>query len=274
MPHAEVNGLKLWYDRRGEGEPMLLLMGMSGSHSHWGPEFLDLLEGEGFELILYDHRGIGDSDPSPDIYSIADLADDAASVLDAIGIEQAHVLGLSMGGMVAQELALRHPEKVRTLTLAGTTPGGSRSEQTPQATVERFGSAITSGSEEEVLRAAWDLNVSAPFAADLARWEAFRMMSGETRVPRKVVLDQLQAITGHDTLDRLEQVSAPTLVLHGTDDQMLPAANARLIAARIPGADLHLFEDAGHVFMWEHPEESARLVASHARSGATASSSP
>jgi 3-oxoadipate enol-lactonase len=269
VAHAKVNGLDLWYERRGEGQPLLLLMGMSGAHTHWGEEFLDALQAEGLELILYDHRGIGDSERSPKQFSIADLADDAADLLSEIGLDSAHVLGLSMGGMVAQELVLRHPEKVRTLTLAGTSPGGSSSERMPQKTVERFGSAIDSGDKDEVLRVGWELNVSAPFAADMARWEAFRLMQGDVRVPRKVVLAQIQAGVGHDTLDRLDQITAPTLVLHGGKDEMLPPGNARLVAARVEGAELHIYDDAGHVFMWEHPSDAARRIGEHVRAEVT-----
>lgn len=116
MAHAVANGRRLHYLRRGAGEPLLLIQGLSGNHLHWGERFLSRLE-PAFETIAYDHRGIGLSDPTPAGYTIADLADDAAGLLDAVDLESAHVMGVSMGGMVAQELALRAPQRVRSLTL-------------------------------------------------------------------------------------------------------------------------------------------------------------
>src|SRR6476659_3386541 len=117
MPHAQLDGRRLFYDEAGEGEPLLLVQGMSGTRLSWGDPFLAALHEGGFATVAYDHRGVGRSDPidlaAP--LAIADLAEDAAALLDAVGLETAHVLGVSMGGMVAQELALRHPERLRSV---------------------------------------------------------------------------------------------------------------------------------------------------------------
>ena len=116
MASATVGDHELYYERAGMGEPLLLIMGMSGTHLTWGEPFPEALRRD-FEVVVYDHRGIGKSADAPGGYSIADLADDAAGLLGVLGWDSAHVVGISMGGMVAQELALRHPERVRTLTL-------------------------------------------------------------------------------------------------------------------------------------------------------------
>src|SRR5258705_9934333 len=124
MAHVHVDGRELFHVRRGTGEPLLLVQGMSGTHLAWGETFLGELERD-FDVIAYDHRGVGRSAPVSAPFSTADLAEDAAGLLDALAIEDAHVLGISMGGMVAPELTLRHPARVRTLALGCPHPRGA-----------------------------------------------------------------------------------------------------------------------------------------------------
>jgi pimeloyl-ACP methyl ester carboxylesterase len=263
MPTADVNGHELYYEQRGEGEPLLLIMGMSGTHLSWGDAFVDGLARD-FTVTVYDHRGVGRSARAEAGYAIADLADDAAGLLDALGLEDAHVLGISMGGMVAQELALRHPERVRTLALGCTYSGGEGASLAPPSTVQRLQGALTSGDREQALRAGWELNVSERFAADDAAYAAHRDRALALPVPVPVIFAQMQAITGHDTSGRLTAIGAPTLVVHGTEDAMLPVANGRLIASRVPDARLEILEGVGHMFWIEQPERSAELVRDHA----------
>jgi 3-oxoadipate enol-lactonase len=270
MPTASVNGHDLHYEQRGEGEPLLLIMGMSGTHLTWGEPFLQLLERD-FRVTIYDHRGVGKSARTDPGYSIADLADDAAGLLGELGLESAHVLGISMGGMVAQELALRHPQRVRTLTLGCTYSGGEGSALTTPEVGQRLVASMQSGDRERALRTGWEVNVSKGFAADAEQFAAFRQAALDLPVPVPVIMGQMQAIGGHDTLARLGELTVPTLVIHGTEDQMLPVANARLIADRIPGAALEIFDGVGHLFWVEEPERSADLIRAHARAGAAAS---
>lgn len=269
MPEVEVAGRKLFYLRRGQGEPLLLMQGMSGNHAHWGEALLDALARD-FELTIYDHRGMGHSAPIDGPFSIADLAEDAAGLLDELGIDSTHVLGLSMGGMVAQALALRHPERVRTLTLVGTSPSGPRGARTPDSTVQALTAAYMSGSTEKILRAGFEHNVSPGWAEDPGHYEEFLAMQGFARSPVEMLGPQLEAIRGHDVLDRLEQIGAPVLIVHGSADRILPVENARLIAQRLPDARLEILEDVGHVVGWERPDELAALVREHARTAATA----
>jgi 3-oxoadipate enol-lactonase len=263
MPHTTIDGRELFYERRGDGEPLLLIQGMSATHLAWGDPFLEQLEDD-FELVFYDHRGIGRSAPVAEAFTIAHLAEDAVALLDALGIDTAHVVGTSMGGMVAQELALRRPERVRTLTLGCTYAGGAEGRLTDQLIAWRLGRALASGDRNAAIRAMYDINVSSAFAADPANLGEFVAMAKALPAAVPVVMLQMQAIAGHDTSARLAQIEAPTLVIHGDEDQMLPVANARAIAAAIPGARLEVLEGVGHMFWWEEPERSAALVRAHA----------
>lgn len=263
----DIGGRVLHVVRRGGGDPLLLIQGMSGTHASWGEPFLQALD-PALATISYDHRGIGRSDPAGDPFSIVDLADDALALLDALGHESAHVLGISMGGMVAQELTLKAPERVRSLTLGCTYSGGAGSALAAPETIQRLSEGMMSGDRERAIRTGYEINVSAPFAADEAHWPAFLEMATSTPAPIATIMLQMQAIGVHDTLGRLATVTTPTLVVHGDEDLMLPVANGRMIAEAIPGARLEVLEGAGHMFWWERPQESAALVVEHC-AGAT-----
>ncbi len=262
MTILDINGTDLHHERRGAGEPLLLVQGMSGNSLHWGERFLGELERD-FELILYDHRGVGRSGRVSEPFTIDDLAADAIALLDALGIERAHVLGISMGGMVAQELALRHPHRARTLTLGCTSCGGAEARLTDQGVIQMLGEAMLSGDRDRAIRTGWEVNVSPGYAAEHSNYEVFVEVAESYPAPLPVIMGQLQAIAGHDTSGRLGELQAPTLVIHGTADQMLSSDNGELIARLIPGARLELLEGVGHLFFWEQPERSARLIREH-----------
>jgi pimeloyl-ACP methyl ester carboxylesterase len=262
MPQAAVDGISLYYERQGAGEPVLLIQGMSGTHLAWGDAFLAGL-GDDVEIVTYDHRGVGTSTPQDQPFAITQLADDAAGLLDALEWERAHVLGISMGGMVAQELALRHPQRIRTLTLGCTYPGGAQAQLADPALIQELAGALLSGDRELALRVGFAANLSAAHVADEAHFEPFHAMATAVPVAVPVIMMQMQAVMGHDTSARLESIEAPTLVVHGTEDRMLPVANGELIARLIPHARLELLEGVGHMFWWEQPERSAALVRSH-----------
>lgn len=268
MPLASVAGNELHYRQRGEGEPLLLIMGMSGSHLHWGEPFLNALD-QHLSTTSFDHRGIGSSTRLSGAISIVDMAEDAVALLDVLGLESAHIMGISMGGMIAQEVALRHPSRVRTLTLGCTYAGGEGSALSGADVMHRLGEAMLSGDRERAIRTGWEVNVSEEWAADEEHFQPFHDIAQRLPVALEVIQAQMAAIGEHDTSERLAEISAPTLVIHGTADQMLPASNATMLATRIPGSRLELLEGVGHLFFWERPELSARLVTEHA-SGALA----
>jgi pimeloyl-ACP methyl ester carboxylesterase len=263
MALADVGDSELSYERAGSGPPLLMIMGMSGTFDHWDPAFLDGLRQE-FETIIYDHRGVGSSSRLSGHLTIAQLAEDAAGLLEALEIDCAHVLGISMGGMVAQELALGHSERVQTLTLGCTYCGGEGSALASEDVMRRLAEGMMSGDRERAIRAGWEANVSPRFAADQEAYMRFLEIGQRRAVPVEVIMEQIQAIGAHDTAARLPELELPTLVVHGTLDEMLPVRNGWLIAGLIPDSRLEIFEETGHLFFWEHPERSAELIRAHA----------
>jgi pimeloyl-ACP methyl ester carboxylesterase len=263
MALVKVGEIELDYERAGSGPPLLLIMGLSGTALHWGEPFLAVLR-EDFDVITYDHRGVGASSRLTGPITIEQLAKDADGLLAGLKIDSAHILGISMGGMIAQELVLAHPERVRTLTLGCTSAGGNGSLRPAPEVTQKLAAGMMSGEPEHAIRAAWEVNVSASFAADSQAWERFLEIGLRRAVAVQVIMAQMRAILGHDTSGRLAEVTPPTLVVHGTLDQMLPEPNGRMIAELIPGARLETRDGVGHLFFWEEPEHSAELVRAHA----------
>jgi len=258
-----VDATQLYYERRGAGPPLLLLQGMGANSLHWGEPFLAALERD-FELVLYDHRGIGRSDPLEGDLTIARLAVDALGLLDALELPEAHVFGFSMGGMVVQELALTAPQRIRTLTVGATSCGGTQSRPTPPAIIQRLTAAALSGDFERLLRAGFEVVVSGPYASEPEHYAAFVAAARHLPASLSVLMDQRIAIEAYDAYSRLRALRAPTLVIHGTADELLAPINGELVASLIPGARLELLEGVGHLFFWEQPQRSAQLVADFA----------
>ncbi len=262
MPSVDARGSELHYIRAGSGEPMLLIQGMSATHLAWGPLFLSALERD-FDLIAFDNRGMGKSGPAALPFAIVDLAEDALALLDALEIDRAHVVGISMGGMIAQELALAHPERVRTLTLGATYCGGPEGSLMAPEDLQRLGEAFSSGDPEQVRRAMWEINLSPTFREDESRYGEFLEMAKALPAPIAVVMQQMQACAAHDTSARLAELAPPTMVIHGTADRLLRVDNGKQIAALL-SIEPTLLEDVGHMFWWEQPERSAELIREHA----------
>jgi 3-oxoadipate enol-lactonase len=263
MPSVDASGTELHYLRAGEGEPMLLIQGMSATHLAWGRPFLDELE-RSFDTIVFDNRGMGLSGRAELPFTIAGLATDTVGLLDALELKSVHLVGISMGGMIAQELALAHPERIRTLTIGASYCGGPEGTLMAPEDLRMLTAAYASGEAEQVFRAMWEINLSPGFRADDSRFAAFTEMGSALPAPQPVVLQQMRACGAHDTHERLGQIDLPTLVIHGDVDRLLGYANGRQIAALIPGARLETLEGVGHMFWWEQPQHSAELIREHA----------
>jgi 3-oxoadipate enol-lactonase len=262
MPSIDAGGTELYYLRAGSGEPMLLIQGMSATHMTWGRPFLASLE-ERFECIVFDNRGMGRSGTAQLPFTTVDLAADTVALLDALEIERAHVVGISMGGMIAQELALAHPERIRSLTLGATYCGGPEGTLMSQEDLGLLAAAMATGEREPVFRAMWEINLSPDFREDEAHFTEFREMASALPAPKQVIRQQMRACAAHDTSTRLGGIEVPTQVIHGTADRLLGVNNGIQIAALL-SVEPQLLEDVGHMFWWEQPERSAALVRRHA----------
>lgn len=253
---------------RGTGPPVLLVTGWTISSAVFDP-IAHLYEPH-VRVITYDHRGTGRSAPWPAPVSAAMLAADAARVLDDRGVEAAHVVGVSMGAVVALETALRFPGRVRSLTLIGGGPGGPRTALPPVPDAARALTAVARDSvrHRRVWPAAAVFSADFRATADPGELAALTEPFGRHRAPPWAAGWQTLAMACYGAGPRLHRVRAPTLVLHGADDVMSPPANAERLAAGIPGARLVVCPGVGHAVPLERPRESARLlldwVAEHA----------
>jgi pimeloyl-ACP methyl ester carboxylesterase len=174
------------------------------------------------------------------------------------------VLGISMGGMVAQELALAYPERIDTLALGGTYCGGEGSVLASEEVMRRLAEGMSSGVRERAIRAAWEANVSPAFAANAEAYQRFLQIGLHRAVSVAVIMGQMRAIAAHDTSTRLPRIGLPTLVVHGALDEMLPVQNGRMIAGLIGDSRLQILDGVGHLFFWERPARAAELMREHA----------
>ena len=258
--------VKLYWESTSAGAPVLLVMGLGMNATGWWRTVPVLAES--FRVIAFDNRGVGRSGRPPGPYTLAEMADDAAAVLDAAGEERAHVYGISLGGMIAQELALRHPRRVASLVLGATTPGGPRAVRADDATLAFFGRRAQMPAEEAV----W-ASVPYNYGAATRREHAQRIAEDIERRLRFPIEPapyeaQLAAALDHDALDRLPGLSVPTLVVHGEEDRMVAPDNARILVGAIPDAELALWPGVGHLYFTDEPEAD-RGVARFLAEGAT-----
>ena len=257
MPKALVNGIHIYYDVYGQGEPILLIMGLGGSALAWQSQIPTF--SQHLRVIAHDNRDAGRSDTAAAEYSVADMADDAAALLGHLDIGSAHVYGVSMGGMIAQELALRHPARVRTLVLGCTTPclvAMPPSEKAARANMESAALPLREAFE----RSSWTGYSDGYFAAykdDL--WLRVQVEAGLTP-PLDALRRHYTVVGGFDVRERVAQIRAPTLVMTGDDDPLVPPENSRFLAEHIPGAESIVFPGGRHAFNVEFEEESNSAV--------------
>jgi 3-oxoadipate enol-lactonase len=260
MPTVKVGDINIYYESQGDGEALLLIMGYGAYSGHWAP-LIPSFPGE-YRVISFDNRGTGRSD-KPDIpYTIKMMADDAKGLLDAIGVDSAHVFGVSMGGMIAQEFALNYPDKLRSLILGCTTCGGTKAIlPTPEALAFLTSPAMAGLPAEELARETVPWLWTQEFIdKNPEAVEMYVAITLKYPTPVHGYAHQAQAIAAHDTYERLPRIAAPTLVIVGDADRIIPAGNSKILASRIPDAELVILENAGHGFSGEAAAETTRII--------------
>ena len=248
MQFIEAGDLKICYEIKGSGYPLVLIMGFSAGMDWWDSELIDALSGK-YRVLAFDNRGAGQTvTPDEGDFSIEMFADDTALLMDKLGIDRAHVFGFSMGGIIAQALTLKHPEKVNRLILGGTFCGGKETimpdEHAAKMLMDTSGGIEGAFGRALELMFPWEFLASNPGYAD-----NFRKRFMAAPVTAHNARRQLVASMKLGTYPRLPEVKAPTLVVPGTDDILISPRNSRLIAERIPGAKLIEYSGAGHCFM-------------------------
>jgi len=267
-----VGDIEVGYDRAGSGDPVLLVMGLGTTRVGWFNQFAFL--SKSYDVTAFDNRGSGET-VAGGSWTMRDMASDAIAVADAMGYERFHLLGVSMGGMISQEVALAAPERIRTLTLISTSPGGPNSVPPsneyvaafalpdPRDRVARsiellFGSRYRR-EHAEIVQAAVSLSLGEGAAGGFSMFDAEANQSG--------FMTQLTAIMAWTmaggAAQRLGEIKIPTLVMHGGEDLLVPLANGKVIAEGIPGARLRIWDDAGHALIQEHADEVNAELASH-----------
>ncbi len=268
MPFANADGAKIHYQVEGGGhgggngedsETLLLIMGLGGHATEWGTQFPAALT-ERFRVVRMDNRGIGQSTSDSAKWTMQDMANDALAVLDALSVERAHVAGTSMGGMIAQQLAISSPERVSRLALMATTCGGPQAVPPMPEAIALFAPAPELSIAEQRRRAL--RVITAPGFADKRPDLIEQLVELRLAVPTpgRVFQAQLEAIFTSDRSDTVRGLQMPTFVLHGIDDTLVPVGNGKLLAERIPGARLLLLDDCGHLPHLERSADSAAAL--------------
>jgi 3-oxoadipate enol-lactonase len=255
MPFALNNGVRIYWEETGNGPPLLLIMGLGYAHQMW--HRTTPVVSKHFRTILLDNRGVGQSDVPPGPYPIATMAADAAAVLDAAGVARADVYGVSMGGMIAQEFAIQYPQRVGKLILGCTACGGPKAvraePEVNQVLMMRGNMTMEEGTEAAV-----------PYIYDAAtpraRIDEDLAIRRVTYPKPEAYTAQLQGILAWESYSRLGQIKAPTLVIHGETDRLVPVGNGRLIAESISGSELVTIPHASHIYTTDQPEATHQAI--------------
>ena len=260
LAKIQVDGAQIGYRRIGNGQPLLVLNGFAATSADWDPSFIDGLASSN-DLILLDHRGIGSSTDDGKAFDVAQLADDAAHVVDTLGFERTSVLGWSMGGFIAQTLALQHPDRVNKLILLSTDSGGAQADLASTAVWSQL--IDMSGTPHEQARRLLSLLFPSCVAESLYREFGDIVAAARARLSPDLVKRQGAAMDAwhrNGVGDRLREISAPVLIATGTEDVVIPPSNALKLVNDIPGAWLAQFPGGGHAFMAQYPRPLADLI--------------
>lgn len=258
MPKADVQGIQLYYEIHGSGSPVILIRGLGSNADHWYcqvPVF-----SVHHSVVVFDNRGIGRSDIPDAPFTISDMARDTVLLMDALGIAKAHILGISMGGMIAQEIARSHGQRVDGLILGCTHCGGAHTVQTSPAVLEELSESLFAGTQEAIQKGTRLLFSDRTLQQHPDVVRRYREVSMRFPPPVQTLRHQIEAIQGHDAWDDLIRIQNPTLILTGNEDLLIPPENSTILAERIPRAQLRVIEGVGHQLFIEEPEACNRAV--------------
>jgi pimeloyl-ACP methyl ester carboxylesterase len=256
MPYATtLDGIRLYYEESGTGAPLLLINGQGGDHTGWDTVRADF--SPHYRVIVYDHRGTGQSDkPAEPPYTTRGFAQDAIDILDHLHIPRTHAYGISMGGRICQWLGIEHADRIGALVLGCTTPGNAHGVRRPADVDQKMANRPTD--PQAAMNDLLDTLVSPAWVAKHPGFVTQRLQ--RQALPPYAQKLHYQASEGHDTWDLLPTIIAPTLVIHGSEDQVNVTANAYLLAERIPGAEIYIVEGGRHLYFIEFRQEASRVV--------------
>jgi 3-oxoadipate enol-lactonase len=264
MAEVKVNGIDVYYEVHGSGERVVLISG-TGGDLRADPNRSKSLMAQNFEVLMFDQRGLGQSGKPDVAYTMADYADDADGLMAALGWNRAHVMGISFGGMVAQQLVLRYPERVNKLVLACTSAGGEGGASFDLLAVHDLPTDERLAITMPIMDSRNDLSVDPPILAPwfdvlLPLWKRNQPLNGDDPNAAMGARRQLEARVGHDVFQKLSQIRAHTFVVGGTFDEQAPVANVKALATAIPGSRVQFF-DGGHLFLLQDPMAWPTIVA-------------
>lgn len=258
MPKRKVNGIEIYYEAHGEGDPLVLIMGLRRNVEWWYRQIPTL--SKHFEVLVFDNRGAGRTDKPKMDYSIRLFADDTAGLMEALGIREANILGVSMGGYIAQELALNYQNRVKRLVLGCTGAGGERAVLASPERLVKF-TANEGLTPEEILKKDMDIYFSDEYIKrNQEKIEEFVEISLRYYQPPDAFERQFAACLRHDTSNRLSRIDVPTLILSGDDDPLVPPENSKILNALIPRSELAFFPGKRHCFFIEEADRFNQMV--------------
>ncbi len=253
MPIAKIENRNIYYEIIGQGEPLVMIRGLGSNVDHWYEQAPVL--SKKYQLLVFDNRGIARSSDPEGPFTTRDMAADTAALMETAGIKSAHVLGYSMGGMVAQEMALNYPEKVNGLILVATDCGITLRIKAKPEVARLFSDMVSLGTPEAKLAAAGCLYAKQTFETKTEVIQRYNEVSMRFPASQEIMARQWAAVTQHDACNRLQNIFSPTLTLTGSEDVLIPPENAKIIAERIPDARMSAIDEGGHLFLIEQPQQ-------------------
>ena len=256
MPMKKINGITMYYEIHGDGEPLVMIMGLSANSDWWPKELIDNFA-KHFKVLIFDNRGSGRTDVPEGPFTIKMFADDTVGLMDSLGIEKANILGVSMGGMISQELVLNYPEKVNKLVLGCTNCGGSKQIVASQEVLVTLGPAPEGRTSKDIVENTIPLLFTPKFIEkNPDSIETVRKQLLIAPISPDAFERQVKAIMGFNSYRKLKTISAPTLIIHGKEDILIPVGNAEVLGKQIPNSKIVLLDDAAHSFFEPNPEKA------------------